>query len=59
MESNKNIETQSQNKSSSDVREKIKKGLALTSKRLIEKAKKEKRELVVMQGNEIKKIRFS
>ena len=49
----------SDNKNISETTKKILKGLDLVSEKLIEKAKKEKRELVVLEGDQIKKIRFS
>lgn len=57
MEHIKTIESQSKN-NSSEIREKIKSGLALTSKRLIEKAKKQNLELVVFRDGKIQNIKF-
>ena len=45
-------------KNRSEIKEKIKSGLALTSKRLVEKAKKQNLELVVFRDGKIQKIKF-
>lgn len=47
------------NKNISEITKKILKGLDLVSEKLVEKAKKENRELVVLKDDKITRIRFN
>lgn len=49
----------SNNKNMSELTKKILIGLDMVSHKLIEKAKKENKQLVVLEGNQIKKIKFT